>query len=111
VDTATLPVGVTNSVDPDGGFDGLASVTLTNGEINLDTDFGYLPSTPNTIGGTVWEDANADGTLNESPTNGIAGVTIELVDTNGNVVAVTTTDADGCPTVHIPSMSRMKTES
>jgi hypothetical protein len=33
--------GFTNTADPDGGFDSAAAVTLTEGEDNLDQDFGY----------------------------------------------------------------------
>jgi hypothetical protein len=33
--------GFTNTADPDGGFDSTAAVTLTEGENNLDQDFGY----------------------------------------------------------------------
>ncbi len=99
VDTSTLPnggVGMTNSIDPNGGNDSESSTNLalaTNG-IDLDQDFGYTVTTPNTISGTVWEDNDADGTLNEAGT-GISDVTVVLYDNNGNVVASTVTDSNG----------------
>ena len=68
VDTATLPnggVGLTNSFDPDGGTLSQSTVNLATyaGGIALDQDFGYAAGTPNTIAGTIWNDANADGVL------------------------------------------------
>src|SRR6266540_4021305 len=47
-----------------------------------------------TISGTVFSDLNGDGTLDTGEI-GIGGVTIELVDANGIVIATTTTLADG----------------
>jgi len=53
-------------------------------------------SNPGTINGTVFNDVNGNGaqnpTLNEA---GIPGVTIQLLDSNGNVVATTTTGPTG----------------
>ena len=99
VDTTTLPPGVTNTVDPDGGFDSMSTVnlTLTNGPINLAQDFGYRPTAAaGSIGNLVWLDRTPTasttgpngpdglpGTDDDEP--GIAGVTIELYwDKNGN---------------------------
>ena len=106
VDTTTLPSGLVNTVDPDGGNDSESSINLaadpdgTNDGINLDQDFGYVidtvNQTPGTIGDTVWLDANADGvnagalgadgiagTDDDEP--GIEGVTLDLyLDTNGD---------------------------
>jgi len=98
VDTASLPNGGasswTNSVDPNGGGDSTSVYTLTDAEpVNLDQDFGYVGSGDNSIEGTVWSDSDGDGSLQESGTFG--GVTIELRDQNGNVIATTVTDANG----------------
>ncbi|MEI2781435.1 MAG: SdrD B-like domain-containing protein [Candidatus Competibacter sp.] len=118
VDTATLPPGVTNTVDPDGGVPNESVVTLTPASpINLNQDFGYrLPQgqTPGSIGNQIWLDRNADGvyapngpdgaagTSDDEP--GIAGVTVDLyLDANGNGridpgeprIGTTTTDANG----------------
>jgi len=98
VDTATLPnggAGLANSVDPDGGAASQSTVDLgaSAGGIDLAQDFGYVATAPNSLSGTVWKDANADGSLNEA--GRIAGVTVELLDAAGNVVGVATTDANG----------------
>lgn len=98
VDTNSLPAGgagLTNSVDPDLGLSHEATVTLTGASlIRLDQDFGYRALVPNTISGTIWNDRNADGVLtNESGV--YAGITVTLLDTNGNVVATTVTDGGG----------------
>ena len=115
VDTTTLPnggAGLTNTVDPNGGNDSRAQRDLASlGPVDLAADFGYAAAAPNTIGGTIWEDRNADGTLtngsggsaNETA-NGLSGITVVLYeDLNGNgkldnsepIVARTVTDADG----------------
>ncbi len=113
VDTTTLPGngnGMTNTDDPDlGGApdvgDSKSAVTLTPGSPNnLDQDFGYADTTPNTIGGTVWEDRNADGTLTDGTggtdnetANGFAGVTVDLYE-GATIVdgrLFTDTDNDG----------------
>ena len=47
-----------------------------------------------TIAGTVYNDMDADGDFADSD-GPIAGVTISLLDENGNVIATTTTDSNG----------------
>ena len=47
------------------------------------------------IGNRVWFDANGNGIQDVGETNGIANVPVTLMDTNGNVVATTSTDVDG----------------
>ncbi len=47
------------------------------------------------IGGLAWHDANGNGIQDPEETDGIAGIPVELVDTNGTVVASTDTDANG----------------
>ncbi|MCP3877540.1 MAG: DUF11 domain-containing protein, partial [Sulfitobacter sp.] len=108
VDTNTIPSGLINTVDPDGGNDSTSSVDLslaTNG-IDLDQDFGYNADPSGTIGSIgnyVWLDENADGVA-QSNEVGIAGVTIDLyVDGNSNGlidpgeqrIATVTSAADG----------------
>ncbi len=115
VDESTLPPGVANSVDPDGGNDSESDTTLPTAGEDLDQDFGYVPTTPGSIGTLIWEDHNANG-VNDGPDGpdgtpgtdddepGFEGVTIDLyLDDNGNgvvdpgesVIATTTTDANG----------------
>ncbi|HOV47861.1 MAG TPA: SdrD B-like domain-containing protein [Anaerolineae bacterium] len=93
VDTGTLPAGLTNTVDPDGGMAHQATVTLAAGEINLAQDFGYQGG--NSVSGTLWNDVNADGYLDAGETVRFAGVTVALYDANGNVIATTVTDGNG----------------
>ncbi len=97
VDTTTLPPGVTNTVDPDGGANSTSVVTLTPAApINLNQDFAYRDlSNPNTVGGTLWEDRNADGTLDGTEPTRFAGVTVVLRNANGDIIATTTTDSNG----------------
>jgi hypothetical protein len=97
VDTTTLPTGLTNTVDPDGGTPNTSKVTLTAGApVNLAQDFGYRDeSFPNTISGTIWKDYNANGVLDGTEIAGIQYVTIVLRDSDGNIVGTTTTDASG----------------
>ena len=86
VDTTTLPPGLTNNVDPNGGNDSMSTAPVTTANpINLVQDFGYKPtSNPGSIGNLVWEDVNADG-IKDGGEAGIDGVTLDLYyDTNGN---------------------------
>ncbi len=100
VDTNTLPGALgqlTNTADADGGTPNESTVTLTGvTPVDLSQDFGYRDlTTPNSIGGTIWNDRNGDGHLDGGETNGFAGVTVALYDTNGNAVASTVTDTNG----------------
>ncbi len=73
-------------------------VTLGDGGISIDNDFGELPSapllTPGRITGSVVVDTDGNGhpTVGETP---IAGVTIQLLNAAGTVIGTTTTAADG----------------
>ena len=102
VDQSTLPSGVVNSVDPDGGNDSESSVDLTNDPdgtndgVNLDQDFGYVAELPGSIGDYIWLDVNANGTNDglagldgipgtDDDEPGIEGVTLDLyLDSNGD---------------------------
>lgn len=108
VATSTLPgsgIGLTNTVDPDGGTASQSSVTIAAGGVNLVQDFGYRDtSTPNTIGGTLWTDTDADGVLDGGEADRFAGVSVVLyIDSNGNgvldgaddAIAATSTDSGG----------------
>jgi len=100
IDTTALPnggIGLTNSVDPDGGGDSTSVVDLSSDPdgIDLDQDFGYVVDTSNTISGTIWEDADADGTLVGGELGRFEDVTVVLYDGSGNVVATTKTDSSG----------------
>jgi serine-aspartate repeat-containing protein C/D/E len=71
---------------------------LADGAASVDNDFAETPSdplkTPGRISGTVAIDLNNDGRADTNEA-GIAGVTIQLLDSAGNVVRTTITGADG----------------
>ncbi len=85
--TITPPLGqiVTNS-NPQ-------TVSLLPGQTVNDIDFG-LTVTTGIIGDRVFNDFNGDGVQTGSEP-GIAGVTVNLLDASNNVIATTTTDANG----------------
>ena len=107
IDYNTLPgngLGLTNFVDPDGGTAHQSTLTIAAGEINLAQDFGYRPNTPNSVGGTIWQDTDANGTQAVSETIVFSGVTVGLYeDTNLNgvldegdhLIGTTATDGSG----------------
>ncbi len=98
IETSTLPnggTGLTNTDDPDGGGDSTSAVDLgASGGIDLDQDFGYVASTPNTIGGTVWEDTDGNGTLDETGA-GLEGVTVDLYEAAGIIDGGVDVNGDG----------------
>jgi len=71
----SLPSTATNTFDYDGGGDSTADVTLAGSVANLDLDFGYVGD--NTVGDTVWFDANADGVQDPSEP-ALSGVELTL---------------------------------
>lgn len=100
VEVASLPGGNVyyNSVDPDGAAPG-ASISSSDlaakGGLDFTKDFGYSANTPYTIDGTIWEDNNADGTLDASEAARFANTTVLLTNDMGEVLATTTTDPSG----------------
>ncbi|RLC11727.1 MAG: hypothetical protein DRI57_18540, partial [Deltaproteobacteria bacterium] len=76
--------------DPETGRTGL--VTLGSGDALTDVDAGLSPAL--VIGGQVWTDSDEDG---ESDGNeeGVSGVSVTLLDEDGNVLAETETDENG----------------
>ncbi|YCM45720.1 SdrD B-like domain-containing protein [Verrucomicrobiaceae bacterium 227] len=90
--------GLTQTFDSDGPLNtpNISAVELTSAvPNNLDQDFGYTPGDPRgSIGDYVWLDANSDGVQDESGA-GLQGITMELLDSNGNVLATTGTDENG----------------
>lgn len=69
----------------------ISAIPLGAGVDGTDYDFGERATG---IAGRVWLDRDRDGTI-DAGEPGIEGVTITLRDSGGNVVATTTTDADG----------------
>jgi len=95
-DTDNVLSGLVNTEDPDGGNDDMSSVGSLPSD-NLDQDFGYTPEGQDPgeglIGDTVFADYNSDGT--PDPGEGIEGVTVDLHDGAGTVIATTVTDENG----------------
>lgn len=80
--------------DPDGTKDN-ASQKITLNEATpkkSGVNFGYVPDY--SLSGTIYRDGNRSAS-HDSNENPFAGVTVNLLDSAGNVVATTTTDADG----------------
>ncbi len=85
INVATVTANPTEANGDD--LDGLENVT--------DTDDASVKVIPySSIGDKVWIDVNADG-IQDAGEPGLAGVTVQLFNTNGTVVATTTTDANG----------------
>ncbi|MFO0878958.1 MAG: SdrD B-like domain-containing protein [Gemmataceae bacterium] len=96
VNTATLPPGVNQTVDPDGTLNNQSTSTLTTAApTDLTRDFGYRG--PGSIGDTIFLDVNNNGLPDAG--EGIAGVTVTLtgdLDNDGSNESVTaTTDTNG----------------
>ena len=93
----TLPDGLSETYDLDGGNDSTRSVSLAEGQHLVTVDFGYTGS--GSIGDTVWYDTNQNG-LQDETGMGISGAQVTLQgDFDGDGVyeytTTVTTDADG----------------
>ena len=81
------------------GFGGVDVVSLHNSPSKLNFDNKVFPSdcgsTPKaSIGDKVWEDSNQNG-IQDNGENGVENVTVKLYDSSNNLLATTTTDANG----------------
>jgi hypothetical protein len=84
--------GEINSVANSSGLTG--AITLTNGEVDNNVNAG-LTVPKASIGDIVWLDTNKDGLLNNSEA-GVAGVTVELLNSTGSsILSTTTTNSSG----------------
>ena len=63
-----------------------------DGDDDNHIDAGLMPLAK--LGDTVWQDCNGDGVLNNGE-QGIAGITVEVYDSNNDLVRITTTDSNG----------------
>jgi serine-aspartate repeat-containing protein C/D/E len=88
----TLPGNVQQTFEKDGSLDGNTQQPLNAGDEVLDVDFGYQPLA--TVGDRVWFDDDGDG-VQDADEDGISGVTVNLTDCSGNVVATDVTDGNG----------------
>jgi len=101
-DTDDITAGLTPSDDADdapGESDGTSTVTLADGETNLDQDFAYIGT--GSIGDDVWYDQNGDG-IRDADEPGFEGATVTLtwlgpdgIAGTDDVVYVTTVADDG----------------
>ena len=84
----------TDSDANDSGF--TDQVTLESGDSNLTVDAGIVaePVIPATVGDTIFLDKDGDG-IQDAGEEGIAGVTVDLKDEDGNVLRSTVTDSNG----------------
>jgi hypothetical protein len=89
----SLPPDIQNTVDPDGEKDSTAGVDVAAGEV-YDLNFGYLQTGTSSISGRVWLETSNFGVLDPGE-KGVHGVTVQLLDTGGTVLAETGLSADG----------------
>ncbi len=74
------------------GDDLITSIDLTGGE--MATDVSFCEHQPASLAGNVYHDRENDG-RRDADNEGIAGVTVQLLDEAGKLVAEATTDAEG----------------
>ena len=101
--TATLPTGVSNTVDPDSGLDSTSTLTLsTTNPSNPDQDFGYRGTA--SLGDRVWIDSNGDGVQDAVALEpSLPGISMQLTwagtdgifGNNDDVTSTLTTDSTG----------------
>src|SRR5262249_32213501 len=90
---SSLPAGVAPSFDLDGiATANQATFTLAAGANRTDVDFGYKYT--GSVGDRVWLDTNGNG-AQDAGEAGINGVTVQLLNSSGTVIATTTTSGDG----------------
>jgi hypothetical protein len=98
--TLSDTITVTLTLGPDRVFSGGLRVEIDcppfNPPSTTTTSTTLITNPPPTgaIGDLVWEDGNADGRQDDLEV-GVAGVTVELLDDNGLVLATTATNSDG----------------
>ena len=86
--------GLDQTEDPDSTKDSASGVISLSNDHRTETDvnFGYIAN--NSINGTIYRDGDRDGKKGDTEGR-YSGVTVQLLDASGNVVATTTTDKDG----------------
>ena len=89
----TDPANHISTADVDGANDNTIAVTLPPGGSSTGNDYLDAVDT-GVISGQVRLDSDSDGDVNDAD-SGIAGVTIELLNDQGNVVDTTVTDGNG----------------
>ncbi len=101
VDESTVPPnwmetlvnqGSNDAIDSDGPIALVALPLNSSGDQTI--DFGYYPPCTGKIGDFIWHDLSRDG-IQDSGEPGINGVTVNLKDSSGTIVATTTTNPGG----------------
>lgn len=94
VDTTGKLAGLEQTEDPSGAKNSQSTpITFTRNDPDVtNVNFGYVPDY--SIAGNVYRDSNRSESKDATETV-FQGVTVNLVDASGNVVATTTTNADG----------------
>ncbi len=102
VNGGVTPTGYTQTGDPD-AYGQLCTtcdnrttqpVVLSPGDVFVNADFGYQPNQSSTIGDLIYLDLDGNG-QHDAGEPGIPGVTVALLNSSGDVIATTTTDAAG----------------
>lgn len=113
--TETQPSVYDDGIDTVGSAGGNAAtndevtgIVLATGVDATDYDFAEVGTV---VSGTVWLDENRDGVIDAAETTRLAGVTITLTDGAGNVIATTTTDANGFYSFNVSAGDYTITES
>lgn len=94
--TQTNTADVQDNTGSDANALGIShTVNLTKSNMTIDAGLIFNPPTIlGSIGDQVWFDANSDG-LNNNSEAGVAGITVQLLNASGQVIASTVTDANG----------------
>ena len=91
--SATLPAGHVQTYDLDGiGTPHTVSGPVT--ESRTDVDFGYRNTNNLSVGDRVWNDADGDG-FQDVGEAGLNGVTVQLYNSSGTVIATQVTSGNG----------------
>jgi uncharacterized repeat protein (TIGR01451 family) len=96
----TQPTSFTDGKDTDGSIvstlsnDQFANIVLPIGTNATNYRFGELNPLSGALNGKVYNDINGDG-IQQPTETGVPGVTVTAKDSTGNIIATTTTGADG----------------
>ncbi|MCX7108970.1 MAG: hypothetical protein NTX45_02340 [Proteobacteria bacterium] len=98
----TTPAGYLDGKDTAGtgstsasvGGNDIINVTLAAGQTSVENNFGELLPAKASIGDHVWSDCNGNG-IQDAGEGGIAGITVKLLNSTGQVVATDVTDTNG----------------
>jgi SdrD B-like domain len=88
----TVPPGYVQTAP---GGSGTIEIDLAAGQVSSNNLFGNMPLPVGSIEGVKFFDLNGNGVFDPGVDTYIVGVTIELLDTNGNIVATTTSGRFG----------------